>query len=31
VDAIEAQDPERGEQRMREHIRHFHDTIKLRL
>jgi DNA-binding GntR family transcriptional regulator len=31
LDAIEAGDTRRGEQRIREHIRHFHDTIKLYL
>ncbi len=31
ADAIETRDYRRSEQRMREHIRHFHDTIKLYL
>lgn len=31
LDALETQDPHLGEQRVREHIQHFHDTIKLYL
>jgi DNA-binding FadR family transcriptional regulator len=31
LDAIEAQDSDQAEQRMREHIQHFHNTIKLHL